>query len=65
VLTVADDGIGVAKQALQRAGSFGLMGLRERAHMLGGQIEVGRRPRGGTRLTVRVPAHPASSDAGS
>jgi two-component system, NarL family, sensor histidine kinase UhpB len=60
VLTVADDGIGVAEQALRRAGSFGLMGLRERAHMLGGQIEIGRRPRGGTRLTVRVPAHPPS-----
>jgi two-component system, NarL family, sensor histidine kinase UhpB len=59
VLTVADDGIGVAEQALQRAGSFGLMGLRERAHMLGGQIEIGRRPRGGTRLTVHVPSHPA------
>jgi two-component system, NarL family, sensor histidine kinase UhpB len=63
VLTVADDGIGVAEQALQRAGSFGLMGLRERAHMLGGQIEIGRRPRGGTRLTVRVPSHPGSSIA--
>lgn len=64
VLTVADDGVGVAEQALRRAGSFGLMGLRERAHMLGGQIEIGRRPRGGTRLTVRVPAHPPSSSAG-
>lgn len=59
VLTVADDGIGLDEQALQRAGSFGLMGLRERAHLLGGQIEIGRRPRGGTRLTVRVPSHPS------
>jgi two-component system, NarL family, sensor histidine kinase UhpB len=60
VLTVTDDGIGFDEQALQRAGSFGLMGLRERAHLLGGQIEIGRRPRGGTRLTVRVPSHPQS-----
>ena len=36
MLTVADDGVGLPEQALQRAGSFGLMGLRERAHMLGG-----------------------------
>jgi two-component system, NarL family, sensor histidine kinase UhpB len=56
VLTVADDGVGLTEQALQRAGSFGLMGLRERAHGLGGTIDVGPRPGGGTRLTVRLPS---------
>ncbi len=60
VLTVADDGVGLSEQALRRAGSFGLMGLRERAHMLGGQIDIQRQPRGGTMLTVRLPSHPPS-----
>jgi two-component system sensor histidine kinase UhpB len=59
VLTVSDDGIGVDASTLQRAGSFGLMGLRERAHMLGGSVEIGGRAGGGTRLVVRLPAHPA------
>jgi PAS domain S-box-containing protein len=58
VLCVVDDGIGMSERALQRAGSFGLMGMRERAYMLGGQIEVVARPGGGTRLTVHVPKHP-------
>jgi two-component system, NarL family, sensor histidine kinase UhpB len=57
-LTVADDGIGVAASALQRAGSFGLLGLRERAHMLGGEVEVGARQERGTRLQVRLPMQP-------
>jgi signal transduction histidine kinase len=57
VLTVADDGVGLPEQALQRAGSFGLMGLRERAHGLGGTIDVGVRRGGGTKLTVRLPSH--------
>ncbi len=61
VLTVADDGVGLPEQALQRAGSFGLMGLRERAHGLGGTIGVSARPSGGTRLTVRLPFVPAST----
>jgi two-component system, NarL family, sensor histidine kinase UhpB len=63
VLTVADDGIGLSDQALQRAGSFGLMGLRERAHILGGTIAIGARPGGGTRLTVRLPPQPPPNQA--
>jgi two-component system sensor histidine kinase UhpB len=57
-LMVSDDGVGLDERALQRAGSYGLMGLRERAHMLGGRIAVAARPGGGTRLSVHVPAQP-------
>ncbi len=58
VLSVADDGVGFGELELQRAGSFGLVGLRERAHMLGGTIEIDSRPGAGTRLTVHLPPHP-------
>jgi PAS domain S-box-containing protein len=58
VLTVSDDGTGLAPDAMDRSGSFGLMGLRERAHMLGGEIEIAPRPGGGTRLVARLPATP-------
>ena len=61
VLTVADDGVGFPEHAPRRAGSFGLLGLRERAHMLGGRIEIRRGPQGGTTLTVRLPSDPPSA----
>jgi two-component system sensor histidine kinase UhpB len=54
-LEVADDGTGLADAHLQRPGSFGLLGIRERARMLGGEFTIGARPGGGTRLVVRLP----------
>ncbi len=62
VLTVDDDGIGYPERAMQREGSYGLLGIRERAAMLGGRLDIGNEPGTGARLTVRLPlAQPASS----
>ena len=55
VLSVRDNGVGFPKQPAQRAGSFGLMGIRERAYMLGGHLEVDNPPGGGGRITVHLP----------
>jgi two-component system sensor histidine kinase UhpB len=41
--------------ALQREGSYGLMGMRERAQMLGGSLALENLPHGGGRLTVSLP----------
>lgn len=54
-LVVHDNGIGFAKKALQREGSHGLKGMRERAYMLGGQLDVGSSRIGGARIRIRVP----------
>jgi two-component system, NarL family, sensor histidine kinase UhpB len=64
VLMVQDDGVGLPEGALQREGSFGLMGIRERAQMLGGRLEVDSPAEGGVRLTVYVPlARSAGNEA--
>jgi len=63
VLGVADDGRGLPDDALERRGSFGLLGLQERAHMLGGTLEVKARPGGGTQLTMRLPARAPADGA--
>jgi PAS domain S-box-containing protein len=60
-LSVRDNGIGFPDSAMQKEGSFGLMGIRERAFMLGGQMEVDNPPGGGGRLTIRLPMVRAGS----
>jgi len=52
---VEDDGRGIAPQDLSKSRSLGLKGMRERVAFLGGAMEVGRAPRGGTRLRLRMP----------
>jgi hypothetical protein len=39
---------------------LGLMGMRERALMLGGAFEIESAPGQGTRVMVRIPARPAA-----
>lgn len=58
-LTVHDDGVGFEMPAggfpAAPAGGFGLGGMRERAHLLGGELSVVSSPGAGTRVTARVP----------
>jgi len=59
-LIIEDDGEGFDPQDIP-PGRFGLVGLNERAHMLGGNLILESSPRGGTRLEVTLPI----SDSGS
>ena len=57
-LVVADDGRGFSPSSLQArpdGGGFGLLGMRERAALIGGRTEVASRPGGGTQVVVTVP----------
>jgi signal transduction histidine kinase len=58
-VTVADDGSGFdVAQALDRVGpadSVGLLGMQERARLLGGGLEIRSRDGGGTVVRVEVP----------
>jgi two-component system sensor kinase len=54
-LEVEDDGRGIAPQDLAKARSLGLKGMRERIHHIGGTLEITTPPRGGTRVSLRVP----------
>jgi two-component system NarL family sensor kinase len=57
-LTIADDGQGFDPQHVQPSvhGGFGLVGLRERARLLNGTLEITTAPGAGTQLTVTVPS---------
>jgi two-component system sensor histidine kinase UhpB len=56
LLTVVDDGCGVSPEDIQKSGSYGIRGMRERAEFLGGEIAIIPVEHGGTRVRVLVPA---------
>lgn len=61
-LTVRDDGAGfdpAAATAGERAGRFGLVGMRERARLLGGSLAITSAPGAGAELAVTLPCRPA------
>lgn len=55
-VTVSDDGRGLDDTAVGRRKGFGLTGMRERAHLAGGVLELQAGPDGGTELRARLPA---------
>ena len=54
-LSIHDDGRGFTPRAVP-AGRLGLVGMRERAELLGGRFRVSSSPRRGTTVAVAVPA---------
>lgn len=57
LITVTNDGTAPAAAPAQARG-FGLMGMRERAHSVGGDLGAGPRPDGGFEVTTALPLHP-------
>lgn len=55
-MTVADNGRGITQAEAYASTSLGLLGLRERAAMLGGTAAIAGAPGEGTTITVRLPA---------
>jgi signal transduction histidine kinase len=57
-LFIRDDGKGVNEETLRggHAGHFGLRGMRERAEIVGGRLEVWSKPGAGTQVQLSVPS---------
>jgi len=60
---VEDDGCGLPTGHDAGDLHFGLSVMRQRAAALGGNVEIGARAGGGTRVCVRVPLGMTGSDA--
>jgi two-component system sensor histidine kinase UhpB len=60
-LEVRDDGSGFTFE--QADGGLGLGGMRERALLVGGELETESRPGSGTTIRLRVPARPRGTGA--
>jgi len=61
LVEVADDGTGGAGSAPGR----GLLGLRERVELYGGDLDAGLRPGGGWLVRARIPVDPAAAASGT
>ncbi len=63
-IEIEDDGVGFDPQQVE-AGRFGLKGIRERAHLLGGSTRIESAPGQGTRIFVDLPILQAETGEGS
>jgi signal transduction histidine kinase len=61
LITVCDDGH-PGERAEPGSGGRGLIGLRERIAVYGGELDAGPRPGGGWRLAARIPLEPGAGD---
>jgi two-component system sensor histidine kinase UhpB len=59
ILIVRDDGRGLPSGVLRS--SHGILGMRERAMLIGAQLTITSPPSGGTEVRLSIPVHPGSA----
>lgn len=55
VISVIDDGIGITEKQKHASSSFGITGMRERVHFLGGEVYLEGKEDVGTQVTIQIP----------
>ena len=55
LLEVKDNGRGIDEKELSKARSFGILGIQERAFLLGGEVDIHGEPQKGTKISLRIP----------
>jgi PAS domain S-box-containing protein len=55
LLDVRDDGRGISREEVEARDSLGILGMRERANIYGGEVEIRGKRGTGTVLVVRIP----------
>ncbi len=58
ILLVRDNGRGITPEQLDGQKSLGIIGMRERAYMLGGRVKIRNWKEGGTVVFARIPCNP-------
>jgi signal transduction histidine kinase len=55
VLEICDNGSGITEQEISNPKSLGILGMKERAHIFGGEVTVGSGAGKGTRVRALIP----------
>jgi len=55
ILEVRDNGIGITEGRISDSKSLGLIGMRERVLLLGGEVAISGKPGEGTLVRVTIP----------
>ncbi len=55
ILEVRDNGRGIRREQISNVKSIGLLGMRERAALFGGEVRITGTPKKGTSVTVSIP----------
>ncbi|HEX6983547.1 MAG TPA: PAS domain-containing protein [Balneolaceae bacterium] len=61
-LTVNDNGVGISQKQLKNSSSLGIIGMRERSQLLGGDVEIEGNKETGTTVTIRIPTDKAGNN---
>jgi len=64
-ICVSDNGVGMDLRRLSEGTSLGLLGMRERASLVGGKITIRRNPGGGLRVGAHLPLSVAQTGIGT
>jgi two-component system sensor histidine kinase NreB len=64
-VTIVDDGVGFDPEQVEKTGNgLGLFGMRERAQLLGGTVEIRSAPGEGTTVFVKIPLREEEAEHG-
>ena len=62
ILTISDNGRGITQDEKSNKSTLGLLGMKERAQLIGGEVEVAGADGKGTVVTVRIPVSGVASN---
>lgn len=60
-LEVKDNGVGISTEQIKNSKSLGLIGMKERAHILGGEVSIEGIPNIGSRVKIQIPLNSSNN----
>jgi signal transduction histidine kinase len=56
-MSISDNGRGISEKDISKSKCFGLIGMKERVHSFGGELEINGVPNKGTTIIINIPTN--------